>query len=95
MKLHPINKVLIWIAFILFGWLFFNALDLIRRGRVEIMPDPESIQVLHFTEHHWFSKNEYIRLEARPDQDNPGQMVWMAKSPKTGEWYKFFREPVD
>jgi hypothetical protein len=55
----------------------------------QIRPDEDSTTVLHFTRLHWFSSNEEILLEARPDPDDQNIVKWMAKA-SDGTWYPFF-----
>ena len=55
----------------------------------QIRPDEDSTTILHFTRSHWFSSNEEVLLEARPDPDDQNIVKWMSKA-QDGKWYPFF-----
>lgn len=87
--LFGISVLAVFILIIVFlGSLGHEGFERLSENR-QIRPDEDSVTVLHFTRRHWFSSNEEILLEARPDADDQNRVKWMFKA-KDGKWSPFF-----
>lgn len=95
---HPtLTKVLAWLLYFALLFIFIGAPYWGPRVFAPQMlcPVDGTTSELVMVELHWFKSSTRTKIYARFENMDLGPYpVWMARG-KDGEWYRFFREPLD